>query len=77
MAYDAKRVDDAAIAAFSKALTQRPGDVRSSFQRGQIYARTGDAASARRDLEAVAASSDPQSTDLKPIALQLLARLRH
>jgi tetratricopeptide (TPR) repeat protein len=77
MAYDAKRADDAAIAAFSKVLAERPGDVRSSFQRGQIYLRIGDTASARRDLEAVAASSDPQSADARSIAIQLLARLRH
>lgn len=75
MAYDAKHVDDKAIEAFSKAIAARPDDIRSKFQRGQIYARKGDNANAKRDLEDVVKSTDPRFAPAKPIAQQLLNRI--
>jgi tetratricopeptide (TPR) repeat protein len=72
----AKHLDDQAIAAFGHALTERPGDARAMFQRGQIFARKGDLPAARRDLEAVVASPDPQAAELTSIAVELLRRLQ-
>jgi tetratricopeptide (TPR) repeat protein len=75
MVYDAKRADDKAIDAFSKAIAVKPDDMSSKFQRGQVYVRKADYASARRDLEEVVASSDPRVATTKPIAKQLLAQI--
>jgi len=75
MAYDAKRADDKAIDAFSKAIAGRPDDAGSKFQRGQIYLRRGDVASARRDLEDVVRSPDAKIAPVKQLATQLLAQL--
>jgi tetratricopeptide (TPR) repeat protein len=77
MAYDAKRADDHAIAAFSKAIAGKPEDPSSKFQRGQVYFRKGDFANARRDLEDVVRSMDPQIAAVKPIAAQLLGLIGH
>jgi tetratricopeptide (TPR) repeat protein len=78
MAQAARRADEAAIAAFDRALALRPQDVAARFQRGQVHARRGDVASARSDLEAVVASSarSAQMSEIRPIALEILSRLR-
>jgi cytochrome c-type biogenesis protein CcmH/NrfG len=75
MVYDEMHADDQAIAAFSKAMAVSPGDTRSKFQRGQAYLHKGDLANARRDLEDVVKSADPQLTTERPIAAQLLIQL--
>lgn len=77
MAYDAKRNDDKAIEAFSKAIAGRPGDLGSRFQRGQAYFRKGDFANARRDLEEVARSNDPAVAGTRPLAVQMLGQMSH
>jgi cytochrome c-type biogenesis protein CcmH/NrfG len=75
MAYDARHADDKAIDAFSKAVATKPDDAGSKFQRGQIYFRKGDFASAKADLEAVVASPDPRIASAKPVARQILAQI--
>ncbi|HSR97394.1 MAG TPA: tetratricopeptide repeat protein [Kofleriaceae bacterium] len=75
MAYDARHTDDKAIDAFSKAIAGKPDDASSKFQRGQIYFRKGDFASAKADLEAVVASPDPRIASAKPVARQILAQI--
>jgi tetratricopeptide (TPR) repeat protein len=50
-AYDAKRLDDQAIASFSKALDDRRDNQKARFARGQTYFRKGDHAKAKLDLE--------------------------
>jgi tetratricopeptide (TPR) repeat protein len=77
MAYDAKRDDDKAIDAFTRALAVRPGDLGTKFQRGQAYYRKNDHANARRDLEEVARSSDPAVATTKPLAVQMLDQIAH
>jgi tetratricopeptide (TPR) repeat protein len=74
-AYGEKQADDQAIDAFSRALASNPEDVRPKFQRGQIYIRKGDIASARTDLEDVVKSTDPRFAGLKPFARQQLGKL--
>lgn len=51
MGYDAKRLDDKAIEAFSKALEDRRDHHKAKFQRGQSYFRKGDLSRAKKDLE--------------------------
>jgi tetratricopeptide (TPR) repeat protein len=75
MACDARRDDDKAIEAFTRALAIQPGDLVSKFQRGQVYFRKNDLASARRDLEEVARSSDPSVAATKPLAVQMLDQI--
>jgi tetratricopeptide (TPR) repeat protein len=75
MVHDARRADDQAIEAFSKAIASKPDDTSSKFQRGQIYVRKGDHANARRDLEEVVKSTDPRMASAKQLATQLLARI--
>lgn len=75
MAHDAKHADDQALAALGKALASRPDDARVLLQRGEIYLRKGEPASAKRDLEVVAGSSDPRTAVAKRLATQLLAGL--
>jgi tetratricopeptide (TPR) repeat protein len=75
MAHDARREDDKAIDAFTRALAVKPGDLRTKFQRGQAYFRKNDHANARRDLEEVARSSDPAVTATKPLAVQMLDQI--
>jgi len=75
MAYDAKHADDQAIDAFTKGLAGKPDDASAKFQRGQIYVRKGDFDQAKRDLDDVVASADPQTASLKPIATQLLKQM--
>jgi tetratricopeptide (TPR) repeat protein len=75
MAYDAKRADVKAIEAFGTAIAIRPDDLDAKFQRGQIFARQGEIAAARRDLEEVARSTDPKLVGAKQVANQLLAQI--
>jgi tetratricopeptide (TPR) repeat protein len=75
MAHDAKHADDQALAALGKALASRPDDASSLLQRGEIYLRKGEPASAKRDLERVASSSDPRTAVAKRLAAQLLEGL--
>jgi len=79
MAYDARRADakaiEKAIEAFSTAIAVRPDDIAAKFQRGQILARKGEVAAARRDLEEVARSTDPKLVSEKQVANQLLAQI--
>jgi tetratricopeptide (TPR) repeat protein len=74
-AYGEKRADDQAIDAYSRALASNADDVRAKFQRGQIYVRKGDVASAKADLEDVVKSADPRFAGLKPFARQQLGKL--
>jgi len=76
MAYAAQHLDDPAIVVFDKAIAERPGDARSRFHRGQIYLRQDNRPAARRDLEAVVASDDPQAAEVKAIAAELLSRMK-
>ena len=73
--HDARRADDQAIEAFSKAIAASPNDAGAKFERAQLYLRKGDPASARRDLEEVARSTDPRAGVTKQLATQLLAAL--
>jgi tetratricopeptide (TPR) repeat protein len=75
MAYDAKRADDKALYAFSRAIAGRPDDGDSKFQRGQIYLRRGDLAGARRDLEDVARAPDGKLGVVKQLANQMLGQI--
>ncbi|MEO7735147.1 MAG: tetratricopeptide repeat protein, partial [Kofleriaceae bacterium] len=75
MAHDAKHADDQALAALGKALASRPDDASALLQRGEIYLRKGEPASAKRDLEVVAGSSDPRTAVARRLATQLLAGL--
>jgi tetratricopeptide (TPR) repeat protein len=75
MAYDAKHADDKAIEAFSKAVTGKPDDVSSKFQRGQIYFRRGDLDNAKHDLEDVVKSADPLAGAARQLATQLLGQI--
>ncbi|HEY6178629.1 MAG TPA: tetratricopeptide repeat protein [Kofleriaceae bacterium] len=75
LTYDARHLDDKAIAAFGKVLDTRPRDANARFQRGQIYFRKGNFGDARLDLEDVIKSSDPRLAALQPIAQQLLHQM--
>jgi tetratricopeptide (TPR) repeat protein len=75
MVHDARRDDDQAIAAFDQAIAAKPNDLRSKFQRGQIYFRKRDFANARRDLQEVATSNDPEIAGVRPIATHTLGQI--
>jgi tetratricopeptide (TPR) repeat protein len=75
MAQDAKRATQPAIEAFTKAIELRPQDVGSKFQRGQLYYRANDFAGAKRDLDDVVKSTDPDAASMKPVATQLLSQI--
>jgi tetratricopeptide (TPR) repeat protein len=75
MVHDARHADDQAIAAFTRAITGTSADARSKFQRGQVYFHKGDFANAKRDLEDVTSSTDPEIAAVKPIATQLLGQI--
>lgn len=73
--HDARHADDPAIEAFGKAIAANPRDAGAKFERAQLYLRKGDVASARRDLEEVARSTDPRAGMTKQLASQLLTAL--
>jgi tetratricopeptide (TPR) repeat protein len=75
MVQDAKRATQPAIEAFTKAIELRPQDVSSKFQRGQLYYRANDFAGAKRDLDDVVTSTDPDAASMKPVATQLLGQI--
>ncbi|MEO7734962.1 MAG: tetratricopeptide repeat protein [Kofleriaceae bacterium] len=75
MAYGARRADVKAIEAFGTAIAIRPDDMDAKFQRGQIFARRGELAAAKRDLEEVGRSTDPKLVAAKQVANQLLAEM--
>jgi tetratricopeptide (TPR) repeat protein len=75
LGYDAKHLDDKAVDAFGKAIELRPRDANARFQRGQVYARKGDFAGARADLQEVVESKDPKLVGAQPIAQQLLHKI--
>jgi tetratricopeptide (TPR) repeat protein len=71
----ARRDPPRAIEAFTQAIARDPGDPSARFQRGQIYFHRRDFANARRDLEAVAASRDPGTAALRPLAVDMLSQI--
>jgi tetratricopeptide (TPR) repeat protein len=75
LAYDAKAVDDKAIVALGNAIAIRPSDANAKLQRGRIFFRLGDTASARRDLEDVARATDPRLDAARQLASQMLVEL--
>jgi tetratricopeptide (TPR) repeat protein len=75
MAYEAKRADAKAIESYTTAIAVQPDDMNAKFQRGQILARKGEIAAAKRDLEEVAKSTDPNLVGAKQVASQLLAQI--
>ncbi len=72
MAYDAKLLDDKAIAAFDKSLDQQRDNHKARFARGQIYFRKGDYAKAKRDLEEFVKSRSPGLEFFKQQASRML-----
>ena len=72
MAYEAKQDDAQALAAFTKVLSARDGNVRAKLQRGQIYLRMGELSNARRDLQTFLAAPDPTLGQAKQVARGLL-----
>jgi len=74
-AYSATHATALAIDAFTKAIAGKPDDPTPKYQRGQLYFQQNDFANARRDLEAVVTSNDPQSAAMKPVAAQLLTQI--
>jgi tetratricopeptide (TPR) repeat protein len=73
MAEHANGHEAEAIAAFTRSLEIRPGHTQSTFQRGQLYFRTGELASAKRDLQDFVASAGPSLEFSKQIANSLLS----
>jgi hypothetical protein len=49
--------------------------VLASFLRGQVDLRNGRLADARRELEQVVRSTDPQVAEVRPIAVELLRQI--
>ncbi|HEX4422375.1 MAG TPA: hypothetical protein VH165_30890 [Kofleriaceae bacterium] len=75
LSYEAKHADDQAIDAFSKMIAGVPDDASAKLHRAQSYLRKAALADAKRDLDAVIASSDPRAAALRPVAVQLLAQI--
>ena len=85
LAYDAQAFDDnaaeakaaeaKAIVALGNAIALRPSDTGAKLERGRLYFRIGDTASARRDLEDVVRATDPRLDDARQLAAQMLAEL--
>jgi tetratricopeptide (TPR) repeat protein len=73
MTHDALRHDVDAIAAFTRAI--QGGNLQAQFQRGQIYVRRNDLASATRDLESFLASAAPSPALARQIATGLLLEI--
>jgi tetratricopeptide (TPR) repeat protein len=78
MGYDAKRLDDKAIEAFTKALDDRRDNHKAKFQRGQAQFRKGDFAKAKRDLEDFvktgSAKLDLQKTQANKMLMDIAAK---
>ncbi|MEZ4362321.1 MAG: tetratricopeptide repeat protein [Kofleriaceae bacterium] len=72
MGYDAKRLDDKAIEAFTKALDDRRDNHKAKFQRGQAEFRKGDYVRAKRDLEDFAKTGSAKLTLEKSQATKIL-----
>jgi tetratricopeptide (TPR) repeat protein len=75
MVHGTRRADDQAIDAFGRVIAIRPGDAVAKLQRGQLYLRKGDAASAGRDLDDVMRSPDARVAADKPFIAKLLERI--
>jgi tetratricopeptide (TPR) repeat protein len=75
LAYAEKPVDDDAIVALGRAIAATPSDANPKLVRGWLYARKGDLAHARRDLDEAARSTDPKAATARQLAQQLLAQL--
>lgn len=75
MAYDAKSADDKALVALGRALAIRPSDPYAKMHRGRLYFRHGDVDLARRDLQDVAKTTDPELAVARQLALDLLSRI--
>jgi tetratricopeptide (TPR) repeat protein len=75
MALQARRAGDRAIEAFEKAIAGGRQDVLASFLRGQVDLRNGRLVDARRELEQVVRSTDPQVAEVRPIAVELLRQI--
>jgi tetratricopeptide (TPR) repeat protein len=78
MGYDAKRLDDKAIEAFTKALDDRRDNHKAKFQRGQAQFRKGDFSKAKRDLEDFvktgSAKLDLQKTQANKMLMDIAAK---
>jgi tetratricopeptide (TPR) repeat protein len=75
MAHGSRRADGPAIAAFGRALAIHPDDALAKLQRGQLYLRRGELASAERDLEDVLRSPDPRVAGDQPLVTALLRQI--
>jgi tetratricopeptide (TPR) repeat protein len=76
MAQQANGQDADALSAFTRTLAIRPGHLQAKFQRGQVYLRKGELASAQRDLEDFVAAAGPELEFPREIATSLLSDLR-
>jgi tetratricopeptide (TPR) repeat protein len=74
MAEHANDHDAEAIAAFTRTLELKPAHSQAKFQRGQLYIRSGDLVSARRDLQEFVSAAGPFDLS-KRIATSLLTEL--
>jgi tetratricopeptide (TPR) repeat protein len=75
MAHDALNAGRAAIAAINRAVALRPDDAMLKLERGRLYFQRADLVAARRDLEDVARSTDPELAAEQRRASQLLDEL--
>lgn len=75
MGYDAKKMDDKAIEAFTKAIETKKDNHQAKFQRGQSYFRKGDFTNAKRDLEEFNKSGGASLEFIKQQASQMLMQI--
>jgi tetratricopeptide (TPR) repeat protein len=75
MAYDAKKMEDKAIEAFTKAVETKRDNHKAKFQRGQAYFRKGDMTNAKRDLEDFNKSGGASLEFIKQQASQMLMQI--
>lgn len=75
MGYDAKKMPDKAIEAFTKAVETKRDNHKAKFQRGQTYYRKGDLANAKRDLEDFNKSGGASLEFIKQQASQMLMQI--
>jgi len=76
MAYDDVGDYDAAIEAFTQALTQYRDNAKASFQRGQAYFKVRKYAEARADLETFLKTTRPDLEFAKQQAAKMLADMK-